>query len=91
MKLFSNQRAGRSLVRKTLFIYFQASKKLNEMLGALYPPETTTVDPEQEESSEEPPAPETKPEIVKNLPGKRTAALFLSSDEDPDFIAIGEK
>eukprot|EP00093_Oithona_nana_P004470 04470.XXX_18510_25419_1 [CDS] Oithona nana genome sequencing. len=60
------------------------------MLGALYPPETTTVDPEQEESSEEPPAPETKPEIVKNLPGKRTAALFLSSDEDPDFIAIGE-
>ena len=60
------------------------------MLGALYPPETTKV-PEQEESSEEPPAPETKPEIVNNLPGKRTAALFLSSDEDPDFIAIGEK
>lgn len=63
------------------------------MLGALYPPETTTatVDPEKEESSEQPPAPETKPEIVKNLPGKKTAALFLASDEDPDFIAIGEK
>ena len=63
---------------------------MNEMLGALYPPEPTPVaEPEKtekEESSEE-----TKPEVESNFPAKKTAAKFLASDEDPDFIAIGEK
>ena len=72
------------LTTQNVFIYFQASKKLNEMLGALYPPEPTpAADPEKEESSEE-----TKP---NNFPSKKTAAQFLASDEDPEFIAYGEK
>ena len=72
------------LTTQNVFIYFQASKKLNEMLGALYPPEPTpAADPEKEESSEE-----TKP---SNFPAKKTAAQFLASDEDPEFIVYGER